>query len=79
MYGKLISYRGWKLKGGRKEKIRIQYLGKPFKLISPDGIVIEGRNAKDFASKNGMHQQNLQALIAGKLKTCKGWRSIPCT
>lgn len=48
--------------------------GKKFKVINPDGLLIEGRNVCAFARKYGLHPTNLSKVINGLRGSHKGWR-----
>jgi len=60
---------------GRKasEKL-IDKLARPFRLISPDGELIEGRNIKAFARQHGLNSGNLYSVLKGTASHHKGWR-----
>ena len=47
---------------------------KSFRLISPDGEIVEGVNRTKFAKENGLHQSSLNRLIRGEQSVHKGWR-----
>tara|TARA_Y100001938_G_C8081416_1_gene429381 strand:+ start:43 stop:1071 length:1029 start_codon:yes stop_codon:yes gene_type:complete len=45
----------------------------PFKVVSPDGKIYEGRNCQKFAEEHGLHSSHFTALVHGKQYQCKGW------
>lgn len=47
---------------------------KPFRVMSPLGIVIEMTNLNMFCRDNGLDQAAMHRVISGKQGTHKGWR-----
>lgn len=58
-------------------KSAIQRGAKPIYLLSPSGNVVEVINKRDFCIKNNIDNASLYSLIAGKVKTAKGWSIAP--
>jgi len=56
-----------------KEKIA-NTLSKEFILLSPNGDIIVGKNIKQFARENNLHDGNLYKVISGERQSHKGWR-----
>ena len=52
---------------------RRKSLAKAYHLISPEGISTRIVNMSEFARENGLDKRNLQALVAGRQKTHRGW------
>ena len=48
---------------------------KPFKLVAPDGSVVEGKNLTKFCREHKLNQGDMYAVLYGKGKSYKGWRS----
>ena len=46
---------------------------KEFKLVSPNGEIVIGKNLYKFARENSLNQGNLWKVIFGKVKRHKGW------
>jgi hypothetical protein len=46
---------------------------KYFRLVSPDGMIFEGKNLREFCITNGLNPGNMSAVCTGKAKQCKGW------
>lgn len=76
--GYVKSYKGWKLPEtefiGTQAKIKAKE--KEFKLISPEGELVIGKNRADFCRKYGLSAGNLSMLINKKpyFKSVKGWK-----
>lgn len=47
---------------------------KKFKVVSPNGEFIEGRNVTKFAKDHGLDPAGFSRVVNGLRKTCKGWR-----
>lgn len=47
-----------------------------FKLISPEGVIIEGTDRESFCNKHNFKRQYLIDLITGKADTLHGWRKF---
>ena len=50
---------------------------KHFKLISPNGLIIEGKNIRLFSDDNNLDPSAITKLMKGKLKSHKGWKKPP--
>ena len=46
---------------------------RPFKIISPAGIVIEGINLYKFCKEHNLNSGHMSEVVNGKLKQHKGW------
>jgi group I intron endonuclease len=46
---------------------------KSFRLRSPEGKLVEGKNITQFARDMGLSRGSLNRMINGKHKSCKGW------
>ncbi len=44
-----------------------------FKLVSPEGQVIEAKGLKKFCELNNLSSGHIHEVLNGKRKTCKGW------
>lgn len=69
--GKLKSHKGWKLpetKVTGKEN-----LCKEFRLMSPDGVLYEGKSIIEFCRKNNLNSSSISAVLLSKRKSHKGW------
>lgn len=51
----------------------IEKIAKPFKLISPEGVIIEGKNISKFARENNLNLCSLCNLIKKRIYSHKGW------
>lgn len=80
-YGNKPSYKGWR-------KYSKEFEGKPydpndfngsklFRLLSPSGEIVEGKNISQFAKKYNLHNKILERVINGKQKIHRGWRKAP--
>lgn len=66
---KRIEYKGWKKTPGRRHRSERAY-----RLIGPDGRLVEGFNIRPFAEARGLCYRAMCALVRGELKTCQGYR-----
>lgn len=48
---------------------------RPFKIISPSGIVIEGVNLNKFCKEHDLKSGHMSEVVNGKRKQHKGWRA----
>lgn len=53
----------------------IEKLSKPFKFISPDNKIVEGKNLNRFCVNNNLNYGNMHQVLHGKQKSCKGWKN----
>lgn len=60
-------------KGKKLSEGAIYKISKPFKLLSPEGSIIEGRNIRKFCRENNLKPSNICAVIKNKRKSHKGW------
>lgn len=49
---------------------------KPFKLMSPDGVIHEGFNISEFALENGLNPPLLNHVVQGKRISHNGWTLV---
>ena len=49
---------------------------KPFKLLSPNGLVVEGINLNKFARENGLNTGHLREVMFNLRYSHKGWKNI---
>ena len=47
---------------------------KQYKLVSPEGQVVDVKNLTQFAKDNDLSIGSLQQVVAGRNKTHKGWK-----
>lgn len=67
--GNCYSHRGWTLpKGGSDPRL------KSFRLISPEGELVEGQGIRAFAIALGLSPGHLANVIQGIRPQCQGWR-----
>lgn len=45
-----------------------------FKIVSPEGEVVDGYNVNGFARKHGLNRGHLSSVLNGKRAQHKGWR-----
>lgn len=76
-----ITYEGTRFSGIRTLK-QIEGLKRvhekqciPFFLISPDCKFYSGKNLKEFCEINSIHYKTIHSVVAGKVKTWRGWCS----
>ena len=50
-------------------------LAKSYKILSPDGELVEFFNLRQFCRDNELDVANFHKVIVGKKKSCKGWRT----
>jgi hypothetical protein len=55
------------------KKSIIRKNSKKYKLISPEGMIIEIKNLTQFAKENNLNIGCLQHVVAGRNKSHKGW------
>lgn len=48
-------------------------LAKPFRLVTPDGVLVEGHNLSRFCTLNNVAQPGLDNVMKGKAFHYKGW------
>lgn len=58
----------------RKANLGNAHRAKEFKLLSPDGSLVLGKNIKEFAVQNSLNPAHLCAILNGKRKSHKGWK-----
>ena len=58
----------------RKANLGNAHRAKEFKLFSPDGNLVLGKNIKEFAVQNSLNPAHLCAILNGKRKSHKGWK-----
>lgn len=76
--GKLYSHKGWKLPstelvGGALTTKRLE---KKYKLISPDGVVFEGKGVRTLCRKFNLNEGSISEVLSGKRKHYKGWKKV---
>lgn len=76
--GKLYSHKGWKLPsteliGGALTAKRLE---KEYRLISPDGIVFEGKGVRTLCRKFNLNEGSISEVLSGKRKHYKGWKKF---
>jgi group I intron endonuclease len=74
----LYSYKGWKLPstelfGG---SLISKKLEKEYKLISPDGIIFEGKGIRKLCRKFNLSEGYISEVLNEKRKHYKGWKKI---
>ena len=74
----LYSYKGWKLPsteltGGLLISKRLE---KEYKLISPDGVVFEGKGIRKLCRKFNLSEGYISEVLNEKRKHYKGWKKI---
>lgn len=75
-----LAKKGIPLSDSHKQSLKlIKRRGREFELVSPEGILFQGTHLKDFAKKHNLTASNLSHVLAGKLKSHKGWTSIKPT
>jgi len=50
---------------------------KEFKITSPEGRDIIVNNVAKFCRNNGLNYFSIKAVMAGKIKSCRGWKVTP--
>jgi len=50
---------------------------RPFKVLDPSGILIEGVNLTQFCKANGLNQGGMWSVINGNIRTHKGYTKSP--
>lgn len=73
---KLHSYKGWKLPstemfGGLLISKKLE---KEYKLISPDGVVYEGKGVRTLCRKFNLNEGSVSEVLNEKRKQYKGWK-----
>lgn len=65
----------WEKHGKEWAAQQIKDYGKSFRIVSPDGILYEGRGIRLFARQHGLNRTDLSRVISGygKNKSTKGW------
>lgn len=48
-------------------------IGRDFKVVSPDGVLYEGRGLTQFAREHGLHERTFRKLVAGTVHNHRGW------
>ena len=56
-----------------KKENSTQALQRPFKIKSPEGVVVSGVNVRKFCRENGLTNSQVIRLLNGKCKCHKGW------
>ncbi len=46
---------------------------RPFRIKSPSGEIVEGRNMAKFCRENGMSSGQMSDMMSGKMSHCHGW------
>lgn len=46
---------------------------KNFILKSPTGEIVKGKNIRKFCRDNNLNQGGISSVLAGKIRSCKGW------
>lgn len=67
------SYRGWTIPPESLDETIPPIRKKKFRLLSPNGIIIEGEGIKEFCRKNALSESCLGRIISGKQNSHKGW------
>ena len=65
---------GYNLTEGGNNRIIYEKRYKEFELMSPEGKIIKGKNIKKFCEENKLPYSNINNLLLGKGKSCKGWK-----
>ena len=60
-------------KGKKLSEERVLKMSKPFKLLSPQGLIFEGINIRKFCRKNNLNVSHICDIINNKRKSNKGW------
>lgn len=70
---KTIDYhRGWK-----RHDSRVANRGKRFKLLNPNGDIINGENICKFCQDNNLSKSAIHSVINGRTESYKGWKNYP--
>lgn len=64
-----IEYRGWKKTLDRQHRRKNAY-----RLIAPDGVLVEGVSIRKFCLDRDLSYRTMCALVRGEVKTCNGYR-----
>lgn len=72
--GERYSSQGWKLFQGRGKKYPGEDKQCSFSLMSPTGEIFQGKNQSSLAKKLKLSQGNISMLVAGKIKSYRGWK-----
>lgn len=72
LYGKDHPNYGTKLPQWHKEALRKAH-ARPFKVIAPNGELIEGVNLREFCRYNELNQGAMSSVIAGRVRHHKGY------
>lgn len=74
--GKRKSHKGWKLPETEvcAYELRTTKIARTFTIQSPDGIIVTGKNVKEFCRQYGLNSCNIIMVLNGKYKSSKGWR-----
>jgi group I intron endonuclease len=49
---------------------------RPFRLMSPDGHIFEGRNRAEFCREHGLNKSHICMLINGSVDSARGWKRL---
>ncbi len=58
----------------RKNRHGKEKMAKPFRVIAPDGSIIEGLNIRKFCRENSINYGNFQSMRAGRVPSCQGYK-----
>ena len=54
----------------KKDRVR------EFILVSPDGVIVRGKNVAEFCRSNGLNRGNVSSLLNGNALSVKGWTNF---
>lgn len=72
LHGQIKSSNGWIL-SENKNKFTIRRT-KPFKLMNPNGLILEGNSIKEFCIIHHLDRSNINHVLLGNKNHYKGWR-----
>lgn len=67
-----MGNKGKKLSNYTKERLS-KIKSKPFKIVSPTGVVVQGARLATFCKDNNLDRRNICSVINGKRTHHKGW------
>ncbi len=67
-------YGGYNTTKGGNNRIGYTGISKKFRLLSPDGYIVEGENVSKFCKENNLPCSGINKVLDGKGKSCKGWK-----
>lgn len=72
--GKTSNFKGRKHSSEARIKLSEAHIQRSFKVISPEGNIIEETNVRKFCRDNNLHNSNFFKMLDGQCKTCSGYK-----